>query len=277
MEIVKGEYFYKNREVFPAENFSGFAINHGTVVYEVIRVINTIPVFLEDHLQRLQNSMQKSGSDLQINKKQLSERIQNLIKLNHLEFGNFKIVYHLKKTNTDSWIYFIPFKYPSEKNYSDGVSCGLLEAERNNPEVKSVLPSVRGKADLEIKNHHFFEVFLVNKEGCITEGSRSNVFFIKESQLFTPPVSEVLNGITRQKVIQIAQQLGIRVNEKNIPVNDLELFDSVFITGTSPKVLPVSLIGSMLFDANNLIIRRLLSEYDKLVANFIKQKMPPGE
>ena len=107
--------------------------------------------------------------------------------------------------------FFIPHKYPDKKWYETGVPCGILMAERDNPKAKVFQTSVRRKADEMIENQGLFEVLLVDRGGRITEGSRSNVFFVKNDRLFTPKGGDVLSGITRRKIISLAQEMNIEL------------------------------------------------------------------
>ncbi|WP_443110713.1 aminotransferase class IV [Caloramator sp. mosi_1] len=108
---------------------------------------------------------------------------------------------------------------------------------------------------------------LVNNFDEITEGSRSNIFFIKGSKLYTAPKEDVLVGITRIKVIEIANKLGFEVVEDKIKVSQISEFEACFLTGTSPKVLPISYIDSYAYNVNNDILRNIMREYDKMINN----------
>jgi len=98
------------------------------------------------------------------------------------------------------------------------------------------------------------------------------VFFVKDNTVVTPPQNEVLLGITRQKTIQLATESGIICREENIFLNDIPDFQAVFITGTSPKILPVSQIDNLMFDAQNNVVQLLIRGYEKLTFEYISKK-----
>jgi branched-chain amino acid aminotransferase len=80
----------------------------------------------------------------------------------------------------------------------------------------------------------------LNINGFITDGTGENLFIVKENELFTPPLSAgCLDGITRDSVITIGQDLGYTVHERNLTRTDLYFADEVFFTGTAAEVCPV--------------------------------------
>jgi branched-chain amino acid aminotransferase len=116
---------------------------------------------------------------------------------------------------------------------------------------------------------NLYEVLLVDHFNRVTEGSRSNVFFVKNDSLVTPPANEVLLGITRQKTILLAKTNGIQVLEQEVTLDALPHFQAAFITGTSPKILPVAQIGKCRFDPQNQLVQQLREKYDELISDYI--------
>jgi len=113
---------------------------------------------------------------------------------------------------------------------------------------------------------------LVNQKGEITEGSRSNMFFVKNNVFYTSPSKDVLVGITRSRVIQLCTQLGYEVKEQEIPVSFLDEIDGLFLTGTSPKVLPIASVDTHQYDSsNNSAILALQKAYDDLINSYINK------
>ena len=120
-----------------------------------------------------------------------------------------------------------------------------------------------------IKLQGLYEVLLVDNDGFIREGSRSNVFFIKGQAVITPPAKMVLDGITRQKVISILDSSCCTFREEAVALSQLGQFDTVMLTGTSPKVLPISRIGDLNFSTTNKIYSEIKRRYDALIDNYI--------
>jgi len=95
----------------------------------------------------------------------------------------------------------------------------------------------------------------------ITEGSRSNCFFVTTNQIFTQESQLVLPGVTRNVLIKLIQNMGITLVEKHIHVDELNRFQSAFLTSTSFGVLPIQSIDDQSFLVNNPLIQQLYLAY----------------
>ena len=131
--------------------------------------------------------------------------------------------------------------------------------------------ALRDATDAAIRAHDLYEVLLVDNGGQITEGSRSNVFFIKKGEVYTSPLHQVLPGVTRGKIIEIIKSKGIPIHEVPILASDIASFDAAFISGTSPKVLPISQVGETKLDVNNPLLRQIMKLYDQEIVNYNAQ------
>ncbi len=256
-------YFVFNDEIKPVSQFVP-AENEGGI-YEVLRVINGVPLFLEDHLQRFFHSAQLAGRTIRYTEPQIHSFLIELIEQNHIAEGNILISckIHLKA-------FFIPHKYPTPEMYKLGVNCGILHAERDNPNAKVFQTTVRQQADKLLADNEFYEILLVEHNGFVTEGSRSNVFFVADDKIFTARGNQVLPGITRQKAFEIAHMLQIEVIEKQIPFSEIQQFDAAFITGTSPKILPIRQIDKIQFDPGNQQVGQLMRVYNQWIEEYIQ-------
>ncbi|MBL7969420.1 MAG: aminotransferase class IV [Prolixibacteraceae bacterium] len=239
-------------------------------VYEVVRIIDGIPLFLEDHFERLLASVKIQGLKLKMAYTEFKSEIIRLVELNRITTGNVKFEFS-HNGEQDSWrLYFIPHSYPTEEEYKNGVSVDLLFAERSNPNAKVIQKSIRERANQLIADQNLYEVLLVNQQNQITEGSRSNVFFVKGNAFYTAPASMVLVGITRLKVFELLKKLDFRIVEEAIWVDQIDQFDAVFLTGTSPKVLPVARIGNLNYSTSNPSVLELMEEYNLMITNYIE-------
>jgi len=202
---------------------------------------------------------------IRFSENQIYELLKKLIEVNEVSEGNILISC---KINLKA--FFIKHNYPIADMYRDGVSCGILKAERENPNAKVFQTTVRQRADQMLAENGFYEVLLADHADNITEGSRSNVFFVNGNELITPPGNKVLLGITRQKTIKIAGELNLKVSEREVNINKLYEFDAAFITGTSPKILPIRKIDGFDFDPQNENVQLLLKSYDNLIEGYLK-------
>jgi branched-chain amino acid aminotransferase len=96
------------------------------------------------------------------------------------------------------------------------------------------------------------EALLLDKNGYISEGSGENIFSIKENILSTPKTDHCLNGITRQSVIKIALDLGLKVEEKDITYEELIQSDEVFFSGTAVEITPISKIDDVIIGSGSI-------------------------
>lgn len=239
-------------------------------VYEVLRVIAGKPLFWEDHFSRMVQSAAIAGMEYNISTASFCRQLLRLIELNKITEGNIRIdLFQLTDTQLLR-LAFIPHSYPSPSDYEQGVPVGLLHGERENPHAKIVQQNLRDQANQLMAEKKLYEVLLVDHRGLITEGSRSNVFFVRGNCFFTPRAEQILLGITRTKVLECIRHLGFKTEECDIPVDHLSLFDAVFLTGTSPKVLPVHCVGELIFQVENSAVRLVQAAFDQLVADYLR-------
>lgn len=248
-------------------DFSEELLETGLSIYEVIRVFNARPIFLHDNLLRLDNSLKKSNLKLDVSLLHLPDKLKHFIELEHMEEGNIKYVLHFTNGKMDEYMYKIPHYYPTTEAYQKGVDTLTYVAERPNPEVKYHNPALRALTNRLIQEKRVYEIILVDNEGYITEGSRSNVFFIRKDSIYTAPDSYVLPGTSRKRVFDICKAENLDLREKRIPLSALSRYEAAFLTGTSPLILPIRRINDILFDPENPLLRRLMQRYFALIEN----------
>ncbi len=245
-------------------------------IYEVFRVIRGVPLFIEDHLKRL--AFSAKSLQMSVDADIVLKDIETLIRVNSKPDGNIKIIIWKDVLGQHILIFYISHQYPSSEEMANGVIVGVLRKERSNPNVKLFDNEMRGEASKRIADNSVYEVLLVNEAGYITEGSRSNVFFVKNNKVFTPPTEDVLQGVTRQKIIEIIEKQNIKFVMENIAFNDISNFESVFISGTSRRVLPVKSIldTNINYNVNNDLLRLIEKEFlnvtNLYIENYINQK-----
>ncbi len=242
-------------------------------VYEVIRITEGVPLFLEEHIERLKASVNLLNFRLDMSFVELKAQVNKIISINKAPELNLKIVVNnLNTANPNVFMFFISSKYPTPEDYSKGVNTSTYRAERHNPNAKVVALSLREKMNRYIKEQKVYEAILVNTRDEITEGSRSNIFMVKDSIIYTPPAGDVLMGITRSRIIEICRDLNINVVEEPIAVSKLREAEGLFLTGTSPKVLPIAAVDDIkLSSAENNVIGRILEAYNHIMSQYIAE------
>lgn len=243
-------------------------------VYEVVRVIEGRILYLEDHLERFIQSFRILSVTPKQNENQIKEQLKLLIQANCILTGNIKF-FALVDTTTDGQDFvfqIISHAYPTGYQYKNGVEATILKASRANPNAKVQNESLRCIADKMIKEKNVYEVILISPDGLVTEGSRSNIFMIKDGIVRTPRPGSVLPGVTRKNVIKACNSLNIKCIEVDITLEELVTMDAVFITGTSPKVLPVKAVDSHFFGVNDSNLRSIMDKFDEMTDNYIKSR-----
>lgn len=237
------------------------------IIYEVLRVMDGKPIFLESHLKRMENSFNLINEEFTLSYEKISDKIELLIQNEKKINGNIKITYGVNEKILN--VFFVEHSYPSEEMYENGVETILYFGERENPNAKIINDNFRGKVNKEISDKGVYEAILVDKNGYITEGSRSNIFMVKDNMILTSPVKAVLPGVTRGEIIKIAEKLQIQVKETEYNYSDIDKLDGIFISGTSPKILPIRKVNSINLNPNNDLIRKLMKEYNDEIIRYI--------
>lgn len=241
------DYYILNNRLCPVKDMTIFDSIGNNAIYEVIKIIDSIPLFFESHMERLRHSAELSGFKIKTKDKEIYKNILLLVKENKCDHINVKLVRSVSKSGTDEifLIYFIYSEYPGKDVYEHGIHTILFEAERPDPNIKTLKGSFRENVKDQREASGAYEALLVDKNGYISEGSRSNIFFIKHGEIFTSPAEFVLLGVTRQQVMELCSSMRMRVTERCIHKNELSGIEGAFITGTTVDVLPVSSVGKI--------------------------------
>lgn len=228
--------------------------------YEVIRIKEGNPRFFEHHFERLRNSVAVLGlAPRDRFEDELRAIFAELIRRNHVWNQNIRVDY----TKDGLIVQPIASYYPSEAMYSYGVDVVTMEYERENPNAKIANASLTERA-LEVRKiENTFEVLLVGERGYITEGSRSNLFFVSENTIYTAPIEEVLGGVTRSILIGMIHNNfpEYKLVEASVHITELYKYEASFLTGTSIELLPIRRINSQLYSVNNEVFRRLADRF----------------
>jgi branched-chain amino acid aminotransferase len=261
MNECYGKKFILNGHLHQSYLFDNSLVYDGDSVYEVIRMVKGNPVFFHDHMERLSQSTRLQNKHVLASVSEIRKDIINLVKTEKRKEINLKIVFNYNRGAENYIVYFIEPIYPSEEQYKNGVKGILFYAERKNPVSKVINHKLRSSIYHKLILEGGYEALLVNEQNCITEGSRSNIFFLKGDTLITAPDDKILSGITRKYIIAICSENSIPVEFRCVPVGSLKEYRAVFMTGTSPMVLPIYCIGEIEYDVRIPMIQKLRSLY----------------
>ena len=271
MEEALLNYYIYNNDITSTCNFIPDKINKGTVIYEVIRIIDGKPLFFNEHFKRFTCSLKACGYNDKISKENLLLQIKNIIEINGVSDCNIKFQIRINSDGTNDFsIWISPFYYPNKELYKNGISLITTSYQRDNPNIKVYNSEFKNRISKLIHDKEVYEALLVTKDELITEGSKSNIFFTKDDEIYTPKLENVLGGITRQKVIHLSKSQNIKLHETDIYIEELPTFESAFLCGTSPKILPIKLINDQLFNTHDDLVQKLMIGYNDIILDYIK-------
>jgi branched-chain amino acid aminotransferase len=229
-------------------------------VFEGIRCYNTPygpAVFrLRDHLTRLEDSAKVLYMDLPYTAEEIRSATHELIAANGIAscyvrplafYGYGELGVATTGNPVDVAIISFPWgAYLGEDSQRLGITAKISSWERVGPNVIPHVAKATGiylnsmLATTEARRAGYDEAIMLNAEGYVADGPGENIFIVKDGVLMTPPLAmSILPGITRDTVIQIAQDMGYRTEEAFLIRTDLYLADEVFMVGTATEVAPV--------------------------------------
>lgn len=241
-------------------------LHYGSGVFEGIRCYETPAgpaVFrLREHLQRLENSARLLYMELPYSVDEIRTATHELIGRNGLPecylrpfafYGYGELGVHTKGNPVEVVIMSWPWgNYLGDENAGTGIRAKVSSWKRVGPNTIPHVAKATGiylnsmLAVHEAQRAGYDEAILLTDEGFVADGSGENVFVIKDGRIWTPPLStSILPGITRDSVIQIAQDLGYVVEEADIIRTELYLADEVFMTGTAAEVTTVRAVDDV--------------------------------
>jgi branched-chain amino acid aminotransferase len=239
--------------------------------YEVMRISDKKILYFDQHMDRLETSVKSRFPEFILDREKIQNLIRELMAYIELENVNVRIEGYLDENTMCHMIgYLVHGEYPDEHMYSKGVLVKTLALRRNNPNVKAIDKNYKELVDEFIRTEDVYEALLWH-EGRITEGTRSNVFLISKGIVYASLPKDVLSGITKQKVVETLSCMAVPYIEKEILVSELEHYEAAFLTGTSIHILPIAQLDDKIFDVNNKLLRRIMSEFNTTVQSYLTE------
>ncbi len=250
---------YMNGKLVPERDAKVSVFDHGLLygdgVFEGIRSYNGRVLLLEEHVERLYRSAKAINLEIPMTKKGMVKAVVRTCKANKTMNGYVRLVvtrgvgtlglnpYLCKRAQVIIIAADIQL-YP-KKLYEEGLRIVTVGTTRNqseavNPSIKSLNYLNNILAKIEAINAGTMEAVMLNPRGQVCEATGDNIFVVNGDKLVTPPVSAgILEGITRNTVMDIAQQEGLDVREQTLSRYELYNADEVFLTGTAAEVISV--------------------------------------
>ncbi|HEX7470855.1 MAG TPA: branched-chain-amino-acid transaminase [Verrucomicrobiae bacterium] len=255
---------------------------YGDGVFEGIRAYNGRVFRLKEHIDRLFYSAKAILLEIPMSHAALMKATVETCRQNKLRDGYIRLVVtrgvgtlglNPNRCKRGSVI-IIADKiqiYPPEL-YQRGMDIVTVATTRNlhsalNPAIKSLNYLNNILAKIEANNAGVEEAVMLNAEGFVAECTADNLFIVKNGKLFTPPLSAgALYGITRQTVMELAEESGLEVAEPNLTRYDLFCADECFLCGTGAEIVPVTKIDGRVIGNGKpgTITKKLVEDYHAL-------------
>ena len=262
-------------------------LHYGTGVFEGVRAYETSAgpaIFrLNDHTKRLFNSADLIGMSIPYSPEELNDAQANIVRENKLNNAYIRPMCFygsegmgLRADNLKVHVCIAAWDWGSYLG-DDKITNGIKVKVTDFPKrcEKSMLHKAKASGNylysmLALKdalNSGFDEALILDVDNNVNEGSGENFFMVKDDILYTPRDHTVLNGITRQTIIDISKDLDLEVFEKDISVDDVKVADEAFFTGTAAEVTPVVQVDqSKIGDGTTgKITRKVQKEYFDLI------------
>lgn len=230
-------------------------LHYGMGVFEGIRFYKTSKgpaVFrLKEHIDRLFNGAATCFMNVPFSKQEIIDAVIETVSKNEVDSGYIRpIIYYgygkmgLDPNGADVNVSIAVWPWGSYLG-EEAVKVKTSSFIRIHPKSTHAEAKICGHyvnsifASLEAKDKGYQEALLLDYSGNVSEGPGENLFIVKDGKIYTPPLGNVLPGITRDSIMTIAKDLGIRVSEKVLGVDDVYEADEAFFSGTAAEVTPI--------------------------------------
>lgn len=280
-------------------NITNKAVWYDFGIYESIKVLQGKIMWPEMHIDRLFNSARVIGMELGHTKEEVLKWINEFTRVgaeniqplqNHLikicAYGDVD-----KNKQANIYMFALGLTFLPDKFYNRGVKAITYTGQRNFENAKSKDVLLNFIALREAKKKDAYEAFMIDYENNVREGSRTNLFIVKDKTIFTPPKDVVLEGVTRTLVIDLikkhltnppltkgrlegSNESIIEFREKKISLQKLLSADEIFITATSSNVLPVIQIDDkkIVTGSTGPITKQIIQLYRTMQKEYINEK-----
>lgn len=278
---------YINGKLFDKADAKVSVYDHGLLygdgVFEGLRIYNHKVFRLREHLERLYESAHAIKLEIPISQEQMTEAVLHTVQVNKKKDGYIRLVITRgagslgldPRRTTDPQVIIIVddiSMYPPEL-YENGMEIVTVATIRNHPSaldarIKSLNYLNNILAKLEAIQAGCLEALMLNHKGEVSECTGDNIFIVRGGVLKTPPVDAgILEGVTRNAVLEVAREAGIPTQEATMTRHDIYNADECFLTGTAAEVIPVVKCDARVIGTGKPgpITRRLLEGFHQLV------------
>ena len=235
-----GKYILQKSASIPTTDL-GFT--RGYAAFELIRTYDYTPFYLKEHLERFRNNAKSLLLEYPDN---VEEVVATLLEKNNQK--NLVIRLYLSEDESGKSHFLVlcdPILLPSKEQYKNGIAVITTTHMRHFYQIKSTCYLAAILALKDAAKHSAEDAIFKNPQGHLLELTKSNFFAVIDGTLYTPK-NEILFGITRSLVIELAKELSIPLKEADIPICRLPHIEEAFSTSTIREILPISKIDSQI-------------------------------
>lgn len=284
MSSPEAEFAYVNGEFVPKKDAKISVWDHGLLygdgVYEAIRVYDGNIFKLREHIDRLYNSAKAIKIEIPMTKEKLLEAVVELVRRNKLKNGYLRIIVTrgvglmgVDPRNCEKPTIIIMSELREALFGGKPISVIISSIRRFpsqclDPKIKSLNYLNNVLAKIQAIEAGADDAIMLNMEGYVAEAVTENIFVVRKNVVYTPPLEAgILEGITRNVVIEIAKNLGLEVREENLTIYDLYTADEIFLTGTAAEITPVVKVDGRSIGNGEPgpVFKKILEEYKKIV------------
>lgn len=233
-------------------------------VYETVKVRNSIVYFLPQHIHRLFHSAACINLRHKFTQTTIATYVNEFRETLQEPSYNLKILLYGAAKPETATLYILASAphYPDRKLYKNGVSVMSAQHERWMPGAKTLnmLPSYYYYSYAKQNGH--YDVLLLDNNGTILEGTRTNIYLLKDKTLYSPPKDKILEGVTMMSLEKIIRKSSFNIIYQELAFSKLSSFDGMILTSTSSKILPVRQVDSFRFETVADSIIELEKLYD---------------
>lgn len=242
------------------------AFLYGEGIFETLRSYNGVPFRLSDHLERMNNSLAELGLKT-IGKKNISDAVNELIKINTLISARIRITVS-KNIETDDQIILVEASdyQPTFPEYVNVMIYPYKIAHGDKLRIHKTTNYFQNNlAYQDAKSKGFDEAIFVDTENHILEGTRTNIFIVKDGVVFTPALEcGILPGITRKIVFEVCKDQKIHIEEKILDISEFGHCEEVFLTNSLAEVVKVKKVNDKVY-SQFLVSEAILNEYRRRI------------
>jgi branched-subunit amino acid aminotransferase/4-amino-4-deoxychorismate lyase len=238
---------------------------YGFGVYETIKQRNNILYFVNEHIDRLFYSAQLLSLRHSFQKKQINTYIADFATNLEESSCNIKVLLYGSSFENDSKLILLASAplFPHRKWYKEGVSLKSFQYERWMPQAKSLNMVASYYMYSKAKEENCYDALLYNKNGYILEGTRTNLYLLKDKNIYSASKEEILEGVTMMSLEKVIRKTSFQLKFKKIKLNQLSQYDGMILTSTSSKILPVKKVDTFAFKTIIPSITQLINIYDE--------------